>query len=82
MTMLQYDKGHPIINNKYYNKKCASAYNYSGSARGVVVYQYTRKKIRQNTQNSSKYTQNNQSMNGRYTLYLKFKDSDIPNTRI
>ena len=40
------------------------------------------KKIRQNTQNSSKYTQNNQSMKGRYTLYLKFKDSDIPNTRI
>ena len=45
MTMLQYDKGHPIINNIYYNKKCASAYNYSGSARGVVVYQYTRKKF-------------------------------------
>ena len=33
----------------------------SGSARGVVVYQYTRKKfakIPQNTQNSSKYSQN------------------------
>ena len=61
MTMLQYDKGHPIINNIYYNKKCASANNYSGSARGVVVYQYTRKKfakIPKNTQNSSKYTQN------------------------
>ena len=40
---------------------------------GVVVYQYTRKKfakIPQNTQNSSKYTQN------------KFKENDIPNTRI
>jgi len=34
---------------------------FAGSARGVVVYQYTRKKfakIPQNTQNSSKYTQN------------------------
>ena len=33
----------------------------SGSAGGVVVYQYTRKKfakIPKNTQNSSKYTQN------------------------
>ena len=46
---------------------------------GVVVYQYTRKKfakIPQNAQDSSKYTQN-------YTqVYLKFKESDIPNTRI
>ena len=24
----------------------------------------------------------NRSMKGRYTLYLKFKESDIPNTRI
>ena len=33
----------------------------SGSARGVVIYQYTRKKfakIPKNTQNSSKYAQN------------------------
>ena len=33
----------------------------TGSAKGIVVYQYTRKKfakIPKNTQNSSKYTQN------------------------
>ena len=52
-----------------------------GRPGGLVVYQYTRKKftkIPQNTQNSSKYTQ----IITRYTLYLKFKESDIPNTRI
>ena len=78
MTMLQYDKGHPIINNIYYNKKCASAYNYSGSARGVVVYQYTRKKFAK----IPKIHPNIPKIIPRYTLYLKFKESDIPNTRI
>ena len=55
----------------------------SGSARGggVVVYQYTRK-------NSPKYPKipkihpNIPKIIPRYTLYLKFKESDIPNTRI
>ena len=47
-----------------------------------MIYQYTRKKfakIPKNTQHSSKYTQNYTQV---YTLYLKFKESDIPNTRI
>ena len=39
---------------------------------GVVVYQYTRKKIHPNIPKRK----------GRYTLYLKFKESDILNTRI
>ena len=42
-------------------KASGQATLWSGSARGVVVYQYTRKKfakIPKNTQNSSKYTQN------------------------
>ena len=53
-----------------------------GGGAGVVVYQYASKKfakIPQNTQNSPKYTQNYTQV---YILYLKFKESDIPNTRI
>ena len=38
---------------------------------GVVVYQYTRKKFGKIPK-----------IIPRYTLYLKFKESDIPNTRI
>ena len=40
---------------------------------GIPVYP---KKIRQNTQKYPKY------MEALYTVYLKFKESDIPNTRI
>ena len=48
----------------------------SGQGRpgGVVVYQYTQK-------NSPKYPKIPQII-PRYILYLKFKESDIPNTRI
>ena len=50
----------------------------SGSARGVVVYQYTRKKFAK----IPKIHPNIPKIIPRYTLYLKFKESDIPHTRI
>ena len=45
---------------------------------GVVVYQYTRKKFAK----IPKIHPNIPKIKGRYTLYLKFQLSDIPNTRI
>ena len=45
---------------------------------GVVVYQYTRKKFAK----IPKIHPNIPKIIPRYTLYLKFKESDIPNTRI
>ena len=53
-----------------------------GRGGGVVVYQYTRKK------NSPKYSKipkihpNIPKIIPRYNLYLKSKETDIPNTRI
>ena len=44
-----------------------------GGGSGIPVYP---KKIRQNTQKYPKL------MEALYTVYLKFKESDIPNTRI
>ena len=54
--------------------------HWSGSARGggVVVYQYTRKKFAKIPQIHS----NIPKIIPKYTLYLKFKESDMPNTRI
>ena len=46
---------------------------------GISVYP---KKILQNTQKYPKFIQIYPHGKGRYTLYLKFKESDIPNTRI
>ena len=48
----------------------------------VVVYQYTRKKNRQNTPKIPKIHPKIPQIIPRYTLHLKFKESDIPNTRI
>ena len=45
---------------------------------GVVVYQYTRKKFVK----IPKIHPNTPKIIPTYTLYLKFKESDIPNTRI
>ena len=56
-------------------KKKASDQGWPG---GVVVYQYTRKKFAK----IPKIHPNIPKIKGRYTLYLKFKESDIPNTRI
>ena len=47
----------------------------SGSARGLSGIPVYPKKIRQNTQNSSKYTPN-------YTQVYCIPETDIPNTRI
>ena len=49
-----------------------------GRPGGVVVYQYTRKKFTK----IPKIHPNIPKIMPRYTLYLKFKKSDIPNTRI
>ena len=46
---------------------------------GIPVYT---KKIRQNTQKYPKIHPNIPKIIPRYTLHLKFKESDIPNTRI
>ena len=50
----------------------------SGGGGGVVVYQYARKKFVK----IPKIHPNIPKIIPRYTLYLKFKESDIPNTRI
>ena len=52
---------------------CFSRVDLSGSARGGSVIPVYQKKIRQ------KYPK---LMEALYTVYLKFKESDIPNTRI
>ena len=49
-----------------------------GRPGGVVLYQYTRKKFAK----IPKIHPNIPKIIPRYTLYLKFKESDIPNTRI
>ena len=51
-----------------------------GQGGGVVVYQYTRKKFA--NPKIPKIHPNIPKIIPRYTLYLKFKESDIPNTRI
>ena len=49
-----------------------------GEGGGVVVYQYIRKTFAK----IPKIHSNIRKIIPRYTLYLKFKESDIPNTRI
>ena len=50
----------------------------SAGGGGVVVYQYTRKKFVK----IPKIHPNITKIIPTYTLYLKFKEGDIPNTRI
>ena len=54
----------------------------SGSASGGSGIPVYPKKIRQNTQKIPQIHPNIPRYIFRYTLYLKFKESDIPNTRI
>ena len=54
-----------------------------GRPGGVVEYQYTRKKNRQNTPKYPKFLQiYPKIIEALNTLYLKFKESDILNTHI